>query len=356
MQTLPVQNGRRSSKRPVITLHGIRTHAKWQLDLDKELSAADFITVPLNYGFFGILKLILPWKRRKQVKWFREKYTNIQREYLDSVPSIIAHSFGTYIVAKSLELYDGVRFDTVILCGSIIPTDFDWQTIIQNGQVRRVLNECAKKDIVVKAAPYVIHDAGASGAYGFDIRNEQICQRYISKFGHSDYLHRLNFATSWIKFLEGGPSPNNRIFSPTRKNWRFWITVTVSMLLTSIAIYSGLILLRQLQTAPRANVNANGNSSIYQPNNTPDVSITTNTNMSINQNRNGRMRPNRGASIDTYISAARRSFQSGRCRESLEACNNALSIDPSNAVAKELKQAIIEACSSANNRNSEVDR
>jgi len=221
----------------VITLHGIRTFAPWQKELADELGRAGFESKTLDYGFFGALKLMLPWKRRAQVRWFLGKYTEIKNAHPYTTPCIIAHSFGTYLIAQSLEQYS-LKFDQIILCGSIIPRDYDWNALFTLGQVKRVLNECAKKDIVVKAAPFFIRDAGPSGAHGFEQQcNQFLCQRFVSKFRHSDYLHSLNFTESWIPFLKGGPAPSNRPPLNRKLNWKFWLTVIAFFLLFSIITY-----------------------------------------------------------------------------------------------------------------------
>jgi hypothetical protein len=228
----------------VITLHGIRTFAPWQKVLADELGAKGFESKTLDYGFLGALKVILPWKRKAQVKWFRDEYTSKIPD--GELPSIICHSFGTYMVARAMESYEGIKFNQIILCGSIIPPDYDWQTLFERGQVNRVLNECAKKDIVVKASPFFIGDAGPSGAQGFDSRDDnRLCQRYVSKFGHSDYLHSLNYRTNWLPFLKGGSPPKD--LQPLNKkfNWKIWLTITLLLLLISLlfigAWYAGWI-------------------------------------------------------------------------------------------------------------------
>lgn len=213
----------------VITLHGIRTFAPWQKELADELSAADFETRSFDYGFFGALRVILPWKRKAQIKWFRDQYRD--RVPVGRVPSIIAHSFGTYMIAGALENYDTIKFDQIILSGSIIPRDYDWQTLVDREQTRRVLNECGKQDIVVKVAPYVIADAGHSGAHGFERDNdEHFSQRTVSKFGHSDYLHRLNFRDNWIPYLQGGEPPKDRLPLSKTVNWRFRATIAALLI------------------------------------------------------------------------------------------------------------------------------
>lgn len=235
------------NKRLVITLHGIRTFAPWQKHLADELGRAGFNTKSLQYGYFGGLKLIRPSTRRKQIEWFRDRYTDITSEYPGAVPSIIAHSFGSYIVTRALEVFDGVKFDQVILCGSIVPRDYDWQQLFDSGQVKRVLNECAKRDIVVKAAPFFVKDAGLSGVRGFNkMDDKHLCQRFVSKFGHSDYLHILNFRENWIPFLNGGIAPRNRPPLNNQVNWKFCITILIFLLLLAGLIFGVFKIVRRL--------------------------------------------------------------------------------------------------------------
>jgi hypothetical protein len=118
------------------------------------------------------------------------------------VPSIIAHSFGTYIVAKAIEKYVEIRFDRVIFCGSIVRRDFDWDTKIKRGQVGAVLNEYGDKDMWVRLAQF-IPDLGPSGAFGFDHTGSGVYQRRRPLFQHSDYFYPLNYRENWLPFLRG---------------------------------------------------------------------------------------------------------------------------------------------------------
>lgn len=142
----------------------------------------------------------------------------------------------------------GIKFDQVILCGSIVPRDYDWQQLISGGQVKRVLNECAEKDVVVKAAPFFIQDSGSSGAYGFDLKDDRLCQRTITKFGHSDYLHISNFAQTWIPFLEGDPAPRNRPPLNRQSNWKYSASVVVLLLLLLGLIFAAAQITRHFMS------------------------------------------------------------------------------------------------------------
>ena len=335
---------RQTNKQLVITLHGIRTFAPWQKDLSDELGKAGFRTKSLQYGYFSGLKLIRTNHRKKQLEWFRDQYTLIRKEYPDTVPSIIAHSFGTYIIAKALEAFDGIKFDQVILCGSIIPQDFDWQALFGSGQVKRILNEGAKKDIVVQAAPYFIRDAGASGVYGFDqADNTHLCQRFIDKFGHSDYLHVLNFTENWFPFLKGSNPPKDRPSLNKRFNWRFWL-VRITLLLFLIGfVIAGVALMKRLKNPSKSlannmneqfqelvsqNKNNNSNAYSYTP---PKQQKQKLTNPGINQ------------LLSRYLDQARKLSKQGDYKGAIIACSKALKIDPENTLAKTIRDEAIYA-------------
>lgn len=206
----------------VLSLHGIRTRGAWQKELNSEIQDAGLKHVALDYGFFGVLKLLIPYFRRRQVEWFRDEYTKIRERYPSETPSVIAHSFGTYLVASALELYRETTFDRIIFSGSIVRQDFDWSGAISRGQVNGVLNECAKRDIWVKLGSWLISDAGPSGARGFnDAASGSVRQRYHDLFTHSDYLYSLNYHENWIPFLRRGEPNELELSTKRRLNIRF---------------------------------------------------------------------------------------------------------------------------------------
>ena len=122
----------------------------------------------------------------------------------DSTPSLIAHSFGTYIVGAALEQFAEIRFDRIVLCGSIVRRDYNWGALIESGRVDAVLNDYGGKDLWPKVAEFLISDGGASGTKGFSIPHANLYQRYRPVFSHSDYFYPLNYRENWIPFLEGG--------------------------------------------------------------------------------------------------------------------------------------------------------
>ena len=340
-----------TSRKLVITLHGIRTFAPWQKELADELGKAGFYTKSLHYGYFSSWKLIRSSKRRRQIEWFREQYTQIVSEYSGTTPSIIAHSFGTYIVARALEVFNGIKFDQVILCGSIIPRNYDWLELFEQGQVKRVLNECAKKDIVVKAAPFFISDAGASGAYGFKpVQDDHLCQRTISKFTHSDYLHVLNFRENWIPFLSGEKPPKDRLFR-VPFNWKVWVTrVTLLLLFIGFAIGGVKILKRWNEK------HSISSSSLFTANSSlpphgdrsegnTNIGRATSETVQIAPPHNSPTTPRRKpTNAEDYFAQARKYFRSGNCRRAIEAIEEAVNRDANNSRFKEYEEMVKSQC------------
>ncbi len=180
---IPAQGGV-VAKRVVITIHGIRTRGAWQKDLATVLSKNDMVPYPLDYGRLGVLGFLTPCVRASKLDWFHREYDRIRKQENVKRPSIIAHSFGTYLVAELLSNYPEVKFDKVIFAGGLAPKDFDWKTKFHNGQVLHVLNEVAKKDIWPAVAKRVIPRAGCSGSSGFCSQIPDVEQNF-SPIGHS---------------------------------------------------------------------------------------------------------------------------------------------------------------------------
>lgn len=227
----------REERHIVISLHGIRTRGEWQKRLAPELAAAGFIPEPLDYGFFCLMKLLDPWSRRRQIDWFRDEYTRVRQRFPTATISIVAHSMGTYLVARSMEIYEEVEFSKVIFCGAIVRQDYPWSGIMNRSQSLRVLNDYGSMDIWARIVEWVVSDAGQSGLRGFrDGGAGRVVQRCHPEFRHSDYFYTLNYQNNWIPFLLGTDPPTNAPFLPRSRNWKFIITLVVLAMATTTAV------------------------------------------------------------------------------------------------------------------------
>lgn len=189
------------TKKAVITLHGIRTRGEWQKRLVPILAKNDMVPYPLDYGHFTALDLLSGRAREKKLYWLREQIDIIRQDSGDPNPSVVAHSFGTYLIGKLIRDNPSQYFDRVILAGSILPENFPWQKLLASGQVQWVLNEFGGLDVWPKVASRLIKDAGKAGSVGFTDKSPFLVQRCYQGFGHSSFFSWGHFETQWLPTL-----------------------------------------------------------------------------------------------------------------------------------------------------------
>jgi Carboxypeptidase regulatory-like domain len=114
---------------------------------------------------------------------------------------VVAHSFGTYILGYTLLRFDFIRFNKVILCGSILPRDFPWDQLIARGQVQAVRNEFGVRDPWVKWVRWFVRGTGPSGAVGFTCQHPRLAQEEFD-FDHGDYFGLDHMEDRWVPFLD----------------------------------------------------------------------------------------------------------------------------------------------------------
>lgn len=200
----------------VISIHGILTRGKWQKDIAPFLD--DFKYEPLDFGYFW--QLAREGSRQRKIEWFRDEYTRITAQ--GDVPSIIAHSLGTYVVASAMEQFPEIVFDRIIFSGSIVRPDFNWNA--RKAQFTALLNDCGKRDKWSRLAPYVVDDAGPSGVDGFtNTANDAVINRVNPLREHSGSHYALNYKKNWVPFLRGEQPVPLTAQEKRRFNLKYWL-------------------------------------------------------------------------------------------------------------------------------------
>ena len=248
------------SGRVVFGLHGIRTHAAWaRLLYEVGAEAAWQVRMDRwNFGYFSLFQFLSPWARRAKIQWFRRAYSEEMenRKVLlaeGKLPSIVAHSFGTYILGNALLKYDWLRFNKVILCGSILPHDFPWDKLIERGQVQAVRNEYGVKDVWTGVVRWFVARTGPSGRKGFLCRHERFEQEEFN-YEHSEYFDRGHMGAKWLPFLNRSlppiPPSTGPVTSP--KMIRPWgLYAIYGFLLFAVAACTASPLLGRMQYGDR---------------------------------------------------------------------------------------------------------
>lgn len=224
IEKLEVEN---PEKLIVVTVHGIRTFGEWQDRLAalirSEAPEADVHNY--QYGFFSVLAFLFPPFRAIRVWLFRRSLKRI----LDKNPSaritIVGHSFGTHMVGWALAR----RFppplrpiEQVILAGSVLRQNFDWERLIDEGIVRRVVNDCGTDDSVLILSQFGVLFTGMAGRIGFSGPTGVTLFNRYHPGGHSHYFLGMDgkpdngfMQTYWLPLILAPGLPLSAVPRPT---------------------------------------------------------------------------------------------------------------------------------------------
>lgn len=193
----------------VITIHGVESRGEWMDQVHPELTGIDDLKhYPHYYGRFRFWNVARFRHRGREIRKFYSEYSRVRELHSDMAPSVIAHSFGTHIISQALLKFPSIEFDRVILCGSIVSRDYDWNTLVRSGRVGRIRNEVARNDSVVRLfrrrlMRVLVPGTGPSGIDKFTARCEQL-EQPVFEFEHSShFVTNDHCRTFWIPFIRG---------------------------------------------------------------------------------------------------------------------------------------------------------
>ncbi|MCL2650771.1 MAG: hypothetical protein FWD60_07080 [Candidatus Azobacteroides sp.] len=196
----------------LVSIHGLLSKAEWNMEIAPIASNQGWVVAPYVYDTNTPDLLFNSRKRNKVVEEFREWIYDIQKRF-DNKISIIAHSFGSYIIGAYLTGFDNeecppVCFNSIILTGSILNPEFDWEKY-RGLSVGKVYNTIAPNDEYVKFLPNADWKKligmsklfGRSGVEGFNNESPMLEQRSNEIFTHTNTIKRDILETKWLPFL-----------------------------------------------------------------------------------------------------------------------------------------------------------
>jgi hypothetical protein len=242
----------------VLTLHGMNTQGEWQEDLNWLVSKTYARMVPVAIYKYGLVRpgAFLRFRHRQLMQGLIRRMKKLTGETKEagfgSRPDVVAHSLGTLLLGHALQVDSTLNVGRVILTGCVLRPDFDWNKLIERGQVEAVLNHYGTKDFWVKIAHYFIPDTGPSGRRRFS-SGLPLLQVPADNFGHSDFFRPDNlskeFKGLWGSFLTTPLAELYKLDSPktSGENWKqamwcFRATIARYFLLT-FSIFIFLVLL-----------------------------------------------------------------------------------------------------------------
>jgi pimeloyl-ACP methyl ester carboxylesterase len=212
LSDMDTDNNRRPKESPikriVMILHGIRADRvdNWVEQIGKAIMKRDSTTTLVSaptYGYFTAFRFALPAERRRNIPIFRDEYTELMAVHPEAKFSIIAHSNGTYMLGHSLRKTPGMRFENIVLAGSALPEDYDWEELIDLDesharQVGRVMNERASRDYPIAILCNMLNglpwqsmkDIGRGGYAGF--RGDKVIEIAYHQGDHGSALMKNN--------------------------------------------------------------------------------------------------------------------------------------------------------------------
>jgi len=199
----------------VVLIHGISTQAEWEERVKSVLGRLPGVRIiPLRYEYFDVVRFLVPMEitRSGPKRRIRDQLLDIQRqkEYEDAAISVLAHSFGTYIISELLRVERKVRLSRLVLVGSVVSLDFKWNDLA--GHCGQILNDCGWRDYWPVLAESSTWGYGASGTVGFG--HNRVVDRFHDA-RHSDLLSEEAARKYWLPFFSRGEVVDGDTGRPT---------------------------------------------------------------------------------------------------------------------------------------------
>lgn len=230
----------------VILVHGIRDRALWQSEVRAGLKAAGFDVVLTNYERFDLFRFLFPiqYFRNAVVENIKNQIRTVKLQNPDRDISIIAHSFGSYVVSRVMYQEFDIIFKHVIFCGGVYSSKIRFEQF-SNRFLPPILNEVGTKDGWPALANSLTWGYGSPGTFGF--RRPLFVDRWHKNAGHNFFLTKEFCLAFWVPFLKTGAVIGGEE-SPDQPHWFVdlisWIHlkyVLLSIVLACICVYASEI-------------------------------------------------------------------------------------------------------------------
>ncbi|MBV8547324.1 MAG: hypothetical protein JO088_21480 [Acidobacteria bacterium] len=228
-----------------LVVHGMNTRGEWQESLAWQIGRTYGRMVPVSIYKYGKIRpgILFVTRQRQLMRQLTKKMKTLSQQSesagLYGRPDVIAHSFGTWLVANALLNDKSLIIGRLILLGAVVQPDFPWQDLVRRGQVEYILNHEATCDRWVPLACYAIPTSGPGGTRGFPLPVSNI---QTPGLGHSDYFNPESrmidlFTNVWRPFLSW-TEPQFSLELVSSQEWKrpWWITRKVTWLLAFVII------------------------------------------------------------------------------------------------------------------------
>lgn len=193
----------------VVLVHGIRDRASWYQVVSRIFEAEGMKVFGPKYGFFDPVRFLFPidlsgGPRRELLTVLRDARAN----YPDSRISVIAHSFGSHLIASALAEESDIRLHRLIMCGAVVKQGFKWGLVagrvgpIEDTDKRSyIVNDCGDADIWPALGRSAGWRYGDAGSFGFG--NANVTNRF-HEGDHGLFFEPEFIRKYWLPFVRDG--------------------------------------------------------------------------------------------------------------------------------------------------------
>jgi pimeloyl-ACP methyl ester carboxylesterase len=223
----------------VVVIHGIRDFALWQTNVRQALEAGGLKIELTNFMRLDLVRFLvpLPLFREAAIQKIWKQIEDIRLIYPNARISLIAHSFGTYILAEILRREFTFKAHRVIFCGSVVRYDFPFEQVKERFE-SPILNEVGTRDVWPAIAESVTWGYGSAGTYGF--RRPRVRDRWHNGKNHSAFLNAEFCRKFWLPFLSDGTVVEG---SAQPEPTRWWLQLLYVFRIKYVALGLGIILI-----------------------------------------------------------------------------------------------------------------
>jgi hypothetical protein len=204
------------------------------------LEQQGFVVQPTNYGYFDILQFLFPWQ-----PFSRRIFNDITKQIRHTLRinnvtrcSVIAHSFGTFILSRIFRDSADLYFQKIIFCGSVVHYGFPFEEYSHRFE-HPLINEVGTRDFWPAIAEAVTVGYGSAGTYGF--RRPAVRDRWHNGRSHSDFLNQDFCTRYWVPLMRKGEFVEDDE-NPEPSPWWLWLLSTLQVKYIIIAIVVMMLL------------------------------------------------------------------------------------------------------------------
>jgi pimeloyl-ACP methyl ester carboxylesterase len=156
----------------IFLITGMGMRGEMEDRLCRELARIYTPAIPIVIHRYGLIRTgaLSRWRQRAAIDKLAERMRLHEDRTVDRArtrPHIVAHSFGAWLIGNVLRRNPDIRVGRIILIGSVLRPDFEWNELIAAGQVEAVLNHYGSRDYWSWVSEYFIPESGPSGFRGF---------------------------------------------------------------------------------------------------------------------------------------------------------------------------------------------